>query len=543
MNRKRGKILTGEFRNEVLHFGKLITKDNGLIFFSAKIGSEVNPQCLAVVLDEYSKEKERELTVGAYAQKINSLSEECNLISPIVELGMAPDDKPFFISDEVIGSSLDGYKFLERVNLSTFFKKFRDAFLKLEEGGIDVCYIDSKSIYVDSNHPLVFPAVRSLIGEEISEGFLGSSKQKKSYRVFKYLLANSLYFNRHIFGDFEILESRLMELDEHDLYDFISALEELSEEANVRVAPNETFDLNSIDEVEEFSDTNTFVLEEPPLEPLSRNEQFTKLEIEDSDEELTGAARAIKIAKKFRTIVKPILLRTFSAILSFLWALPPKMKIGLGVGIVIFAFITFGESSKSDKKIPSAREIQTEVDHAEVTPSDKIPNVPVESIKLKESPTQVPVPSPVDNDVAEDLNENAETEINTSRDRAEGMRSQQTMDDLAAIQNLQGPLKDNQIKVLVKLTKTHDFEVRIASIRTLGEKAPKGNEEVKASLVDSLMDQDYLVRGFAVSSLTAYLEADSVPILEAHREREESEIVISAIDRAIKRLETYKKRR
>lgn len=556
MNRKRGKALTGEFRNEVLHFGKLITKTDGLIFFSAKIGSEVSPQCIAVVLDEFSKEKERELTVGSYAQKINTLGEEYAFISPVLELGMAPDDKPFFISEDVQGLSLDSFKFIERNELSEFFKKFRDVFVKLEEAGIDVSYIDSRAIYVESKHPLLFPAVRCLIGEEISENLLGLSSQKKSYRVFKNILANSLYLNSEIFPDSEILEAQLMDLAEQELEEFIDSLQYLAPLSDQIEAP----DLNSYDEMEDFRGGSAFSMGAPTVEIPREEEHFQEefqakpfVEVQE-DKKLSGGARALQITKKVWARIKPILAKVLMQILRFLWALPPKFKIGLGIALLIFSLIFFGGNKKEIDKVEENKESQsTERREASVADEknfhvrdEKVDETEKEEESQVETPKHSPVAEEVKSDeeeVKDDSNENAEKEINAPRDKAEGMRSQQTIDDLDAIQSIQGPLKENQIKVLVQLTKTQDFEVRIASIRTLGEKAPKGNDQVKASLIDSLGDQDYLVRGFAVSSLTAYLEADSVPILEAHREKEENEIVVAAIDRAIKRLETYNKRR
>lgn len=555
MNRRRGKAITGDFKNEVLHFGKLLSKQEGLIFFSAKIGDNTTPQCIAVVLDSYFPRQDMTMSVGEYATKVNTISEQDDFISPIIELGMAPDNKPFFISNEYVKNPLNSYTFQDRSSLRLFFTRFWKAYRKLEGEGIDVTYIDTRNIDVEANHPLLFPAVRSLIGGDLIEEYFGSLDQSSSFRIFKSVLANSLFWNRHIFSDNEQLEEQLLDLGENEIEAFLDALDLIKEEG----AFENTLNLNSFEEIEDFPESSEVgemqrmgefkedveefrkeasdVTQEPQIDSYSES----RFELEDSSEENTKFARSKKIGRLVWEKAKPILLRMASGLVAFFLSLPRKVQIGLSIALILILFLLFGGSHANKAQMLENDIKQSRSVHSGSEPtSDKI----VEVKATKESSKEMkPLKLSSNNPPPQKFVEKAEAEVNTTNDKADGMRSQETIDDLAAIQSIKGLLKESQIKVLIQLSKSDDFEVRIASIRTLGEKAPKGNLEVQASLLESMSDPDYLVRGFAIGSITAYMEADSVPILEAQREKEESEIVIAAIDRAVKRLETYKKRR
>ncbi len=555
---KRRKAITGEFKNEVLHFGKLIVKQEGLLFFNVKIEGDSSPDSLAVVLDSYAPDGSNSLTVGSYASIVNSIAALQEIVAPIIELGMAPDNKPFLISESPVGGSLDQYLFSSKESLIAFFKKFWVAYLAIEEVGVNLSYLDSRNIYVESAHPIIFPSVRSLVGGDLVEELLGLVDQDTSFRVFKTILANSLFLNSDIIGHGVDLEDDLMRLAVFQMDSFLDNLVSVQQAAS----SENTFDLNSFDEVGDFKDTledDNFVHREEdsfkPVSSLGQN-QF-KEEWKDPELGESKGTKALSLAKRIWTVVIPIIIKICSKIISILSILPKKVKIGLsvlGLLLLVYMFGLGGENVKSSSRT-EAKSLISDVVPEESRGAGHSGNVEERENEVLKPRQSEEVEDPRTDDQGEDYEETVPETENIivapkvenkpmgAEGAREGMRSKQTAEDLDAIQSLKGPLKKSQIGVLVKLSISDDFEVRIASIRALGELAPKGDDEVKESLLKSLSDSDYLVRGFAVSSITAYLEEKSVPILEQHRANEESEIVMAAIDRAIKRLEFYKKRR
>ncbi len=130
--------------------------------------------------------------------------------------------------------------------------------------------------------------------------------------------------------------------------------------------------------------------------------------------------------------------------------------------------------------------------------------------------------------------------------RVEENKSSPIVNDLTAIQQLEALQALNIISTqedrrrLLSLFSASDFEIRIAALKLVAEKVEKGHPEVVSSLSELLLDPDYLVRGFAVSSLVAYSGEQARILLEDHQKSEASEVVKSAIDRALLKINTTK---
>lgn len=442
MNIKRGKALTGEFKNEVLHFGRLISRIDNLVFFSAVLGGNSSLKCIAVVLDDFDSNVST-IFPKDYANKINILAGELPILASILELGITPDNKPFFISEEPVGPSLDEKVFSEIAEFKDFFNDLYGAVIELSAQGLAFSVSEMKLIYPESKSPMLFPSVRMLmVGDQ----------QVDNIRAFKEMLIRSIDTNQYLFPNSLNYRESIYTLQDSQVVDYINNL--------------------------------------GPEGVVRHDEKKSILGMEG---------------------VGPAILNRSLGSANLLWSkvksLSPKLQVAMVVLVFVILFLISGH--KQGEKQPQVID-------------NKLANLSAE--KIVETPVReekVVDPAGVEN-------------------IPEGSRTKDIEKILSYIQGLGKTLEHEQIQTLIDSTKSSDFEVRIACIRTLGEKAPKGMEEVRSALIASLSDEDYLVRGFAVTSLTAYLEAESISILEVHKQKEDSEIVVSAIDRAINRLQTLK---
>lgn len=476
MNKRRGKALTGEFKNEVLHFGKLLSKFEDLVFFSVSLGGQ-EEQSLAVVLENFDIERCK-LPPRLYADKINAIAEKNSFVSPIVELGITPDNKPFFISHQPSGSSLEEYNFNSKEDFKAFFNGLFRAFLALKKDEVYLTYDDRRMIYPDSMPCILFPAMQSIvINSESTEESFEIDQDGLVMRGFSKLFINSYANNIQLFEGKIIDEDEVADLNPGQFFAFLETLGD-------RPVPEEGEG--------EFSASTG----------LMHNVR----------------AKLINLLPVVRTVI-----------LKF-HGLQPKFQIGIGLAVLLILFIISGMSSGPKiEKVGTEQVKQVPVMHEPVKQIAK--DIPPEKERVKEPER-------------EQGNEIKSREVDSTdlpKKGPEGVRSVEIKEILSKIQAMGKVIPGSEIDFLIKNAKSDDFEIRIASIRTLGEKAPKGLESVRSALIDCLKDDDYLVRGFAVTSLTAYLEADSMAILESHKVSEESEVVVAAIDRAIDRLSSLGK--
>jgi hypothetical protein len=104
------------------------------------------------------------------------------------------------------------------------------------------------------------------------------------------------------------------------------------------------------------------------------------------------------------------------------------------------------------------------------------------------------------------------------------------------IENVPDPIPAKDVSQVISFLGSDDFELRIAAIKALGEKAPRDDMRTKIAIESMLNDEDVLVRGFAAFALVSYLGAEARPILEDQLEYERNEVVSDAIRRALGRI-------
>lgn len=115
------------------------------------------------------------------------------------------------------------------------------------------------------------------------------------------------------------------------------------------------------------------------------------------------------------------------------------------------------------------------------------------------------------------------------------------VDEKTFLDTLASPIPEKEVSRIISFLESDDFDVRIAAVRALGEKAPKGDMRTKIAIESMLNDGDALVRGFAAFALVSYIGNDAIPILEDQRKYEKNEVVTSAIQRALAKLKTGNK--
>lgn len=103
------------------------------------------------------------------------------------------------------------------------------------------------------------------------------------------------------------------------------------------------------------------------------------------------------------------------------------------------------------------------------------------------------------------------------------------------LENISTPIPSRDVSQVISLLESKDFEVRIAAVKTLGEKAVKDDVRIKIAIESMLNDEDPLVRGFASFALVSYSDEDAVAILEDQLTYEKNDVVKSAIKRAIEK--------
>jgi HEAT repeat protein len=134
-----------------------------------------------------------------------------------------------------------------------------------------------------------------------------------------------------------------------------------------------------------------------------------------------------------------------------------------------------------------------------------------------------------------------EIEVENDKNKKDPIINSLTLtQQLEALQSLNIISAKEDREKLISLFSSADFEIRIAALKLVAEKVEKGHPEVVSSLSELLLDPDYLVRGFAVSSLVAYSGEEARILLEDHQKTEASEVVKSAIDRALLKINTSK---
>jgi hypothetical protein len=484
MNKRRGKALTGEFKNEVLHFGKLLAQFEDLVFFSVSLGGQ-EEQSLAVVLENFDIERCK-LPPRSFADKINTIAEKNSFVSPIVELGITPDNKPFFISSEPSGCSLEEYIFNSKNDFKAFFNGLFRAFLALKKDEVYLSYDDRRMIYPDSMPCILFPAIKSIvINSEGTEESYEIDQDALIMRGFSKLFINAYTNNIRLFEGKIIDEDEIADLNPGQFFAFLETLGD-------RIVP------------------------------------------EEGEGELSASTG---LMHNFRAKLINLLPVVRTVILKFL-GLQPKIQIGIGLAAVLILFIISGMTSGPKiEKVGTEQVKQVRVMDEPVKQMTK--NIPPEKERVKEQVKEQE--KEPEKEQGKEIKSREVDSTELPKKGPEGVRSAEIKEILSKIQAMGKVIPGSEIDFLIKNAKSDDFEIRIASIRTLGEKAPKGLESVRSALIDCLKDDDYLVRGFAVTSLTAYLEADSMAILESHKVSEESEVVVAAIDRAIDRLSSLGK--
>jgi len=104
------------------------------------------------------------------------------------------------------------------------------------------------------------------------------------------------------------------------------------------------------------------------------------------------------------------------------------------------------------------------------------------------------------------------------------------------LESLPRPIPESELSKVLVLLESSEFDVRIAAVRVLGERAAPRNSQVENAIISMLKDEDVLVRGFAGFALVAYSGVEAIPVLRDFEKNEKSEVVRSAFNRAIARV-------
>lgn len=104
------------------------------------------------------------------------------------------------------------------------------------------------------------------------------------------------------------------------------------------------------------------------------------------------------------------------------------------------------------------------------------------------------------------------------------------------LESLPRPIPETELSRVLGVLESNEFDLRIAAVRVLGERAAPRNPQVRNAIISMLKDEDVLVRGFAGFALVAYSGVEAAPVLKDFEKTEKSEVVRSAYNRAIARV-------
>ncbi|HMO16961.1 MAG TPA: HEAT repeat domain-containing protein [Oligoflexia bacterium] len=515
----------------LINFNREIYSDSEFSIYEATSGNAGSRSLVLVVtgarVQDASMEVAREIRDSC--ELINQISRNTKGIMPILDSGVTPDLHPFFVSLFPDGDPLGSKSFSDVSDILNLADTMLNILHQLHEsgvwqGGFNIraeWYSDGDSVY------LIFPGLRGVLRKVLDEGSLAPVQERAATGAFIFMnsvlsaqrdirnLCDLMWYMADVaLGEYgNVSDAKFKAV--RDMF------KQYSEEGT-----GEDFTVSSF---RAFLQLVKGEIVSEDTKPLGNtHDQMKNSDYQNNDSSFSSGnyleINAKSVSESFSEKAKEVFGR--AAIQDDLSSKKGKKTIKFVMAMVVTILCWFFLSYLKDffPEKDKINHLFTKIYQGDTSGS------PGDTGEKNIDKAIVNQDNLVD---IEDVN-NYDSGHNVELTDSNGMSDPDTR--LTFLDSISSPMNSRDMESVLELLVAEDFEIRVAAVRVLGEKAPRNNPRVLRAIELMLQDEDPLVRGFAAFSLVAYAGKDSVEMLEKHRATEKSEVVISAIFRALKRI-------